>query len=290
MKIEQLTKTQIVLLTLLVSFVTSIATGIVTVTLVNQTPPAITQTISRVVERTVERVLPEGGQVAGAGTKGVVTKEVTVVVREDELITDAITKVGKSVVRIYTMGKQKDGASDFRGAFLGTGLMVSRDGLVVTDATLIAPGKTYAVTTADGSIYKARLKNKNPKRPTAILEINISNKKDVVFPPVAFTNVSTLKLGQSVLMLSGQDQPTVATGIISSLVYDDTNTELRSISTNISSVGAIPGASLVDLLGEVVGIYTTGGGVSSEGAFYSPNTSVKKQLSEVFATQGDNGE
>ena len=45
-----LTKTQIVLLFLLVSFVTSLATGIVSVTLVNQAPQPVTHTINKVVE------------------------------------------------------------------------------------------------------------------------------------------------------------------------------------------------------------------------------------------------
>src|SRR3989344_2658871 len=56
--LEQLTKTQLILLALLVSFVTSIATGIVTVTLVDQAPADITRTMNTVVEKTVERVVP----------------------------------------------------------------------------------------------------------------------------------------------------------------------------------------------------------------------------------------
>ena len=47
---------QIVLLCLLVSFVTSIATGITVVSLMQQVPEPVTQTINRVIEKTVETV------------------------------------------------------------------------------------------------------------------------------------------------------------------------------------------------------------------------------------------
>ena len=55
---NDMTKHQLVLLVLLVSFVTALVTGIVTVTLINQAPPPITQTIQRVVEKTISS-LPE---------------------------------------------------------------------------------------------------------------------------------------------------------------------------------------------------------------------------------------
>lgn len=58
MELEKLTASQIVLLCLLISFVTSIATGIVTVTLLEQSPQPIVQQINNIVERTVERVVP----------------------------------------------------------------------------------------------------------------------------------------------------------------------------------------------------------------------------------------
>jgi len=56
MDIKELNKTQLILLTLLITFVVSIATGIVTVTLMQQMPKSATQTITNVIQRTIERV------------------------------------------------------------------------------------------------------------------------------------------------------------------------------------------------------------------------------------------
>ena len=91
MEIEELSKSQIILLTLLVSFITSIATGIVTVSLMDQAPPIIAQTVNRVIERTVETVVPKG-QTAST----VVTQEKTVIVKETDLISQAVKKVPPS--------------------------------------------------------------------------------------------------------------------------------------------------------------------------------------------------
>src|SRR3989338_8034713 len=108
---EQLTKQQIVLVTLLVSFVTSIATGIVTVALMDQAPPGVTQTINRVVERTIEKVVPAPTQ----QTASVITKE-TIVVKEDALVVEAVAKNTKSVVSIIAVsGEGESKTENFAG-------------------------------------------------------------------------------------------------------------------------------------------------------------------------------
>jgi hypothetical protein len=54
--IKELNKTQLILLSLLITFVVSIATGIVTVSLMNQMPDEVPQTINNVIQRTIEKV------------------------------------------------------------------------------------------------------------------------------------------------------------------------------------------------------------------------------------------
>src|SRR3989338_8958132 len=97
MDLEKLTKHQILLLALLVSFVTSIATGIVTVSLMDQAPEGVTRIINQIVERTVETVAPTQGA-------AVATTETTVVVKQDELVPQSIAAVQKSIVRIVARG------------------------------------------------------------------------------------------------------------------------------------------------------------------------------------------
>lgn len=58
MDIKELNKSQLILLAVLLSFVTSIATGITTVTLLQQAPSSVTVPLTQIVRETVEKVAP----------------------------------------------------------------------------------------------------------------------------------------------------------------------------------------------------------------------------------------
>lgn len=58
MDIKDLNKSQLILLAILLSFVTSIATGITTVTLMQQAPSSITVPVTRIIRETVEKIVP----------------------------------------------------------------------------------------------------------------------------------------------------------------------------------------------------------------------------------------
>lgn len=273
MDIEQLTKTQTILLTLLVSFVTSIATGIVTVSLLDQAPPALTRTINRVVERTVERVVPTTTQGAA-----VVGKEVTVVVKEEDLITSSIDKNAKSIVRIFGFITDEE-TKETVNAFLGLGTILSRDGTIATDASLVYEGGTYTVTDSTGNTFDAKAVHVGGEGRTALLQVTL--KKDapvLVFTPVTLGQGS-VKLGQSVITLAGRDRVNVSLGIVGSVLTEDipasvdadgkktaTTTVTTLIDTSIP--GAISaGSPLVNIFGEVIGISTGSSRARSRSAF-----------------------
>jgi S1-C subfamily serine protease len=258
MDIERLTKAQIVLLTLLVSFITSIATGIITVTLMDQAPSSVTQVINRVVERTVETVVPsEGNQGASAGES---IKEVTVVVKENDLITESIDKNAKTLARISIYQGRN---STEPGEDVALGVMVSPEGVVLADATLLG-NERYVVTTSDGAHYIARRTNLGEGTTLGYLRLDSPG---ATFPSVELGRSTTAKLGQTAITLSGKERVNVALGSITEIEMEaDIVTRIH---TDIAVSRIAYGSPLFNMFGEVLGFYTRGSG-SEGGAVFVP--------------------
>ncbi len=261
---EQLNKQQLILLALLVSFVTSIATGIITVSLMDQAPQGITQTINRVVEKTIERVVTVPAKQVAA----VVTKE-TVVVKADDFIISAIEKNTGSVVRI------KEIKGEGQSNFAGLGLVVSHDGLIASDISVAyrktdslgnAIAESYVGVFPDGRIFPLNIIYSDPSVGLIFFQVILQDKEKGAyrFKTPEFGQ-GELKLGQTVVALSGDDSSAVSTGIISNLVQkseskqiEATTTlqitkELMAIKTDIRSTELVAGSILLNLQGEVIG-------------------------------------
>lgn len=254
MDMEELSKSQIVLLTLLVSFVTSIATGIVTVSLMDQAPPAIAQTVNRVIERTVEKVVPSAEGQAAA----VVTTEKTIVVKESELIAKAVEAMRPSLVRIY--------ASSSEPVFLGLGVVLDGSGKVVTDSSVIGETTRLAASLSDGSSITASLVSRDKASGIAILQLATTTHdgKATQFSPAVLA-VGTPTLGETVVALSGKAIPRIADGLVTALVPRDEGAAV--IDSNISGDLIMEGSPLIDTDGGLVGISTALSRDSSPGAF-----------------------
>lgn len=239
---EDLNKQQMILLALLVSFVTSIATGITTVSLLAQAPQGVTQTINNVVERTIETVVP--------GEKQVVVreqpKEVTVVVKEEDLVIKAVDSIKNSLVRIEN--KRTD-------ALLGLGFIVRADGLVAADISIVGLARDYEAT-YKGQKYPLTFADRDLKTGIAYFKLPV----EVTVLPVTFADASSLKPGQTVVSISGAERDVVSIGIISSLMESEVKTgevtskEVSQLETTISSSTLLPGTPFLSLDGKVVGL------------------------------------
>lgn len=259
MDIEHLTKHQIILLTLLVSFVTSIATGIVTVSLMDQAPPSVTRTINQIVEHTVERVVPAAAPAAVAAGSTFVTKQTTVVVKDDDLVAQSIASAQKGMVRIVSKNDPD--------VLVARGVIVSQKGIVVSDRGSLEPMGTinFEAILPSGTRVPAVMRVPTGTTTLAVLDLQLATTTGA-FSTVAIADPSKLQLGQSVIRIGGSGGDTVGTGVIARL--PDTHTALIQASV----VSSTPGSVLLTQFGEVIGIVTTDS-TASGADFYTLVTS-----------------
>lgn len=277
MDLERLNKSQIVLLTLLVSFVTSIATGIVSVTLMEQAPPAVTQTVNRIVERTVERVVPLEGQVAAAATERIVT------VQESDRVADAVAKTAPVAVRLFGKGKDAYGAEI--EIFLGLGVVASSDGLIFADATMMTDEAQVSVQRSDGIRVPAKVIGRDEASGVVRLQAATSTEAEkdgkketlpIAWTPAVFVN-SDAQLGETVVVLAGQSSLKIANGIVTGVPAGNKGAA-QIIETSIDGDSYVVGSPLITVHGEVLGIATAAsrtiaGGFLASSFVLSYNTS-----------------
>ncbi len=259
MDIEHLTKHQIILLTLLVSFVTSIATGIVTVSLMDQAPPSVTRTINQIVEHTVERVVPQIVTQAPSQGASVVTKETTVVVKDDDLVAQSIASVQKGIVRIVSLND--------RDTLVARGVVIDQEGVVLSDRGSLEPlGTTNFEAILPGG-ERVPIVMRVPAGTTTIVTLDLrmaSTSGKIAAIPLA--NGGKLQLGQSVIRIGGTGADTVSTGVIAKL--PDSHSRL----VQATVVSTTPGSIIVTSFGELIGLITSDSAVFGSD-FYTLATS-----------------
>lgn len=252
MDLEELTKHQIILLTLLVSFVTSIATGIVTVSLMNQAPASVTRTINQIVEHTVQTVVPA---TQGAAA---VTTEKTVVVKDDDLAAQSIASVQKSIIRITARGDD---------SLVARGVIVGAKGEALTDSAALAlsGAEKFDAILADGTRVALSVRGQqSTSSPIAIVDVAVGTTTGWAPAPVAPS--SKLRLGQSVIRIGGKGIDTVGEGVIAMLPSGASGTNSSIVAASVESV--TPGSVLITLFGEVIGM-ATADSLSQSAGYYT---------------------
>ncbi len=264
---EDLNKQQLILLTLLVSFVTSIATGIITFTLLQEAPIAVTQNINRVVERTIEKVVSEPGT-------GETVKEITTVVSEEDLIMQSIESNARSIVRLKTLG------ADGSEIMTGFGIVVDQGGVIAVDERSFGSGN-YSAVFHDGAVYSISKNYKDQTSGFVFLKIGKTASDKYQFYPAVLGNPSILKLGQTVIAVGGRERNTVLTGRVADL-EKTAQGEVQKIATDIRFGRVQPGSPILNLKGEIVGLEAEPA-ESAQMASYNPISNLQKAIKTAVA-------
>lgn len=175
---------------------------------------------------------------------------------------------------------------------LGSGVIVSPDGIIVTNTHVIkASGATeIRVALADKREFKAVVVLQDEKTDIAILKIATTNGED--FPFLSFENSDTLEVGDLVLAIGnpfGVGQ-TVTSGIISALARTEiTQSDSQVfIQTDAAINPGNSGGALVDMEGKLVGINTAI--FSRSGGSHGIGFAIPSNLVRLYVESARSGE
>jgi S1-C subfamily serine protease len=193
--------------------------------------------------------------------------DVTPAVSTDEAddITDIVAAARESVVTINTESAWGNDLSPFSipSSGVGSGIVVSADGLILTNNHVVAGARRLTVTTADGQELDAIVVTTEPERDMAVIRANGGE-----LTPARLGESSAVEVGQTALAIGsplGEFTETVTRGIISALdreitVSDETGRSQTRLTGLIQTDAAInpgnSGGALIDDAGAVIGINT----------------------------------
>lgn len=195
-------------------------------------------------------------------------REVTPAVSSDEVtgdITEVVAAARASVVTITSESASGSDLSPFGipSTGVGSGIVVSADGLILTNNHVVAGARRLLVTTADGRDLEAEIVSAEPDQDMAIVRARGGE-----LTPARLGDSAAVEVGQTALAIGsplGEFTETVTRGIISALnreitVSDDNGrgqTRLRGlIQTDAAINPGNSGGALIDDTGAVIGINT----------------------------------
>lgn len=227
------------------------------------------------------------------------TNQTQRVVDEESVVVDVVEKVSPSVVSIAVKDKV---TIDFFGtrrnqgeAGIGTGFVVSADGLIMTNKHVVAENQSYVaiIRANDGSEkrYDVVDINRDPFNDLAIVKVDASG-----LVPLELGDSDHLKVGQRVVAIGnalGRFENTVTVGVVSGLgrgvtPFDPTSGIAEQLDDLIQTDAAInPGNSggpLVNTAGQVIGINSAV--ASAENIGFAIKINIAKQLLDDFNNSG----
>jgi len=206
---------------------------------------------------------------AAEAQDGIVTLE-KALIAASEKVSPAIVSIDmtgtRSVLEDDFFGEGQQRQRQFRG--MGSGVIIDKDGFVLTNEHVIHGAKKVTVHTADGKKFEdVHVVKTDPKMDLAVLKIDA----DQEFPTVEWGDAAKLKKGQlaiafgNPLGLSTGSDCTMTLGIISALnrthvSHDGKGKVVKKLENLIQTDAAISmgnsGGPLTDIHGRIIGINT----------------------------------
>jgi Do/DeqQ family serine protease len=171
-----------------------------------------------------------------------------------------------------------------RIASLGSGVVATADGYVLTNNHVVQAADEIAVALADGRQFEARLVGSDPESDLALLKIEAKG-----LSVITFGRADALRVGDIVLAIGNPFDvgQTVTMGIVSALGRSNLgiNTFENFIQTDAAINQGNSGGALVDTSGNLVGINTaifsrTGGSIGI--GFAIPSTLVRQVMEQLI--------
>ncbi|MEA3293004.1 MAG: trypsin-like peptidase domain-containing protein [Patescibacteria group bacterium] len=190
----------------------------------------------------------------------------------------------------YNVPKYREKGTEKKEVGGGTGFIVSKDGMILTNAHVISDEKAdYTVFTNNGKKYSAKILAIDSLKDLAIIKIEGEN-----FPTVCFGNSDNLQIGQTVIAIGnalGEFRNTVSVGVISGLQRTVTASGdglVETLEDVIQTDAAInkgnSGGPLLNSEGEVIGVNFAMAQIAQNIGFAIPVNQAKRDVEQVQET------
>uniref|UniRef100_A0A7N8XIY2 HtrA serine peptidase 1b n=1 Tax=Mastacembelus armatus TaxID=205130 RepID=A0A7N8XIY2_9TELE len=200
-------------------------------------------------------------------------------------IADVVEKIAPAVVHIDVYRKTLFTKREI-GISSGSGFMVSEDGLIVTNAHVVANKHRVKVELKSGATFDAKIQDVDEKADIALIKIDAPMK----LPVLLLGQSADLRPGEFVVAIGSPFslQNTVTTGIVSTTQRDGKELGLRNSDMDYIQTDAIinfgnSGGPLVNLDGEVIGVNTLK--VTAGISFAIPSDKIRQFLAESHDRQ-----
>ncbi|MCA3147823.1 MAG: Do family serine endopeptidase [Burkholderiales bacterium] len=174
---------------------------------------------------------------------------------------------------------------------LGSGVIVSPQGFILTNNHVIESADEIEVALADGRRAPAKLVGADPETDLAVLRIDLPDLNTRPLPALAFGSIDQVKVGDVVLAIGNPFGfgSTVTMGIISATgrSHLGINTFENFLQTDAAINPGNSGGALVDVSGNLLGVNTaiySRSGTSAGIGFAIPASIAKQVLDSIVAT------